>query len=163
MSVIHMRIDNRLIHGQVTVSWVNNLAAGHMIVCNDKVAVDPIQKMMLPQAARGIKTSVLSVADTLAACRSPVGEQEQIMIIAKFPADALALLEGGLKPKEINVGNQAPIGGTQFKMVTNTIAVTAQDAEQYRAIAAKGYTLTYKMMPSDPSGDFLQLLTKKGF
>ena len=163
MAVVHMRIDNRLIHGQVTVTWVHSVGVNHMIVTNDKVAVDPIQKIMLPQAARGVKTSVLSVNDTLAYCASPKGEAESILIIAKFPADALALLEGGLKPKEINVGNQAPIGGTQFKMVTNTIAVTAEDAAIYRAIAAKGYLLTYKMMPSDPVGDFLQLLANKGF
>ncbi|HYF92247.1 MAG TPA: PTS sugar transporter subunit IIB [Symbiobacteriaceae bacterium] len=163
MTVIHMRIDNRLIHGQVTVSWVNSMAANHMIVCNDKVAVDPIQKIMLPQAARGVRTSVLSIKDTLQYCASPEGQPEQILLIAKFPADGLALLEGGLQPKEINVGNQAPIGGTQFKMVTNTIAVTADDAAKYRAIAEKGYRLTYKMMPSDSAGDFLQLLAKKGF
>jgi mannose/fructose/N-acetylgalactosamine-specific phosphotransferase system component IIB len=163
MGVIHMRIDNRLIHGQVTVGWVNSLGADHMIVTNDKVAVDPIQKIMLPQASRGVKTSVLSVKDTLAYCSSPEGEREQIFLLAKFPADALALLEGGLKPREINVGNQAPIGGTQFKMVTNSVAVTEQDAQLYRAVAAKGYTLTYKMMPSDSAGDFVQLLARKGF
>ncbi|HEY3366663.1 MAG TPA: PTS sugar transporter subunit IIB [Symbiobacteriaceae bacterium] len=162
MTVIHMRIDNRLIHGQVTVSWVHNMGANHMIVTNDKVAVDPIQTIMLPQAARGIRTSVLSINDTLLHCLSPDGEKEAIMILAKFPGDALALLEGGLKPREINVGNQAPIGGTTFKMVTNSVSVTARDAELYRAIAAKGYTLTCKMMPSDSAGDFLQTLAKKG-
>jgi PTS system mannose-specific IIB component len=163
MAVIHMRIDNRLIHGQVTVSWVNNLGADHMIVTNDKVAVDPIQKLMLPQAARGMKCSVLSVKDTLAYCESPEGQREQIFVLAKFPSDALALLEGGLRPWEINVGNQAPIGGTQFKMVTNSVAVTQQDAAIYKQVAGFGYTLTYKMMPSDSAGDFLQLLIKKGF
>lgn len=162
MSVVHMRIDNRLIHGQVTVTWVQAVGANRMIVCNDKVAVDPIQKMMLPQAARGIKTSVLSVKDTLAYCASPEGEAEKILLVAKFPADALALLEGGLKPQEINVGNQAPIGGTKFKMVTNSVAVTAEDARIYRAIAARGQTLTHKMMPTDRAGDFIQLLEQKG-
>lgn len=52
MPVVHMRIDNRLIHGQVTVTWASSLNADHMVVCNDKVAVDPIQKVMLPAAAR---------------------------------------------------------------------------------------------------------------
>lgn len=163
MAVVHMRIDNRLIHGQVTVTWVQAVGANHMLVCNDKVAVDPIQKLMLPQAARGVKTSVLSIADTLAYCESPQGQAERIMILAKFPSDGLALLEGGLQPQEINVGNQAPIGGTKFKMVTNSVAVTAEDAAVYSAIAARGHALTYKMMPSDRSGDFLQLLAQKGF
>lgn len=163
MAVVHMRIDNRLIHGQVTVTWVQSVNANHLIVCNDKVAVDPIQKMMLPQAARGVRTSVLSVADTLAYTAKPEAQAEKIMIIAKFPADGLALVEGGLKPLEVNVGNQAPIGGTKFKMVTNSVAVTIEDAEIYRKIGQLGFLLTHKMMPSDRPGDFLELLKQKGF
>jgi PTS system mannose-specific IIB component len=157
-----MRIDNRLIHGQVTVTWASNLNADHMIVCNDKVSVDPIQKIMLPAAARGVKCSVLSVADTLAACMSPEAAQERIFVIAKFPADAVALLDGGLKPDEINVGNQAPIPGTEFQMVTKSCAVTKQDAVMYRDIAGRGYFLTYRMVPSEGKSNFLDLLTKKG-
>lgn len=162
MPVVHVRIDNRLIHGQVTVTWASSLNAEHIIVCNDKVAADPIQKIMLPAAARGVKTSVLSVADTLAYCASPEAEKERIFIIAKFPADALALLDGGLKAEEINVGNQAPIPGTKFVMVTRTCAVTKEDAAIYREIANRGYFLTGRMMPGDPKTNFLDLLAKKG-
>jgi PTS system mannose-specific IIB component len=162
MTVVHMRIDNRLIHGQVTISWVGALRADHLIVCNDQVAQDEIQKMMLPQAARGVKTSVLSVDETAAYCTSDESERERIFLIAKFASDALALLEQGLKPKEINVGNQAPIPGTKFKMVMRTLAATAEDADAYRKIAAEGYRLTCKMMPNDRPQNFLEVLSKKG-
>jgi mannose/fructose/N-acetylgalactosamine-specific phosphotransferase system component IIB len=162
MPVVHMRIDNRLIHGQVTVTWASTLNADHMIVCNDKVSVDPIQKIMLPAAARGVKCSVLSVADTLAACLSPDAAKDRIFVIAKFPADAIALLDGGLKPEEINVGNQAPIPGTEFQMVTKSCAVTKQDAAMYRSIVERGYFLTGRMMPSDGKTSFLDVLAKKG-
>ena len=118
--------------------------------------------MMLPAAARGVKTSVLSVADTLAYCASPEAEQERIFIIAKFPSDALALLDGGLKPQEINVGNQAPVPGTQFVMVTRTCAVTKEDAAIYREIVNRGYALTGRMMPNDPKNNFIDVLTRKG-
>ncbi|HWI65706.1 MAG TPA: PTS sugar transporter subunit IIB [Symbiobacteriaceae bacterium] len=162
MPVVHMRIDNRLIHGQVTVTWASSLNADHMIVCNDKVAVDPIQKVMLPAAARGVKCSVLSVADTLAYCASEKAATEKIFIIAKFPADAIALLDGGLKPEEINVGNQAPVPGTEFVMVTKSCAVTKKDAAMYRDIAGRGWLLTGRMMPSDGKSSFLDVLVKKG-
>lgn len=163
MSVIHMRIDNRLIHGQVTTSWVHAVRADRMIVTNDQVANDALQKMLLPQAARGVPTSVLSVEETLKYAATPQGKKERILVIAKFPGDGLRLVEGGLQPAEINVGNQAPTPGTKFKMVTHTIAVTAEDAEVYRSIAGKGYKLTSKMMPSDRTTDFLETLKKNKF
>jgi mannose/fructose/N-acetylgalactosamine-specific phosphotransferase system component IIB len=160
--VTHMRIDNRLIHGQVTISWVGTLNADHLIVSNDDVAADEMQKMILPQAARGVKTSILSIDETLQYCSGPDAGNEKIMLIAKFPSDALRLIEGGLEPKEINVGNQAPLPRTQFKMVKRTIAITADDAGVLRKIADKGYHLNSKMMPSDKSEDFLKLMAKKG-
>ncbi len=160
MTVVHMRIDNRLIHGQVTASWGNAIHTNRLIVTNDQVARDPIQQMLLPQAARGIPTSVLSIDDTLKYVNSEKGQKERIFVLAKLPQDALRLLEGGLKPAEINVGNQAPTPGTKFKMVTHSIAVTPEDAAIYRTIAEKGYRLTAKMMPSDRATDFLDTLKK---
>ncbi|MDI3317026.1 MAG: PTS sugar transporter subunit IIB [Bacillota bacterium] len=162
MAVVHMRIDNRLIHGQVTTSWVGAVGADRIVVTNDDVAKDPVQKLLLPQAARGVPTSILSVEETLAFAQSPQGQKEKVFVIAKLPSDALRLLEGGLKPGEVNVGNQAPAPGTRFKMVTHSIAVTPEEAEIYRKIAAQGYTLTCRMMPSDRPTDFLELLKRNG-
>lgn len=163
MSVIHMRIDNRLIHGQVTVTWVGSVGANHIIVCNDKVSKDPIQKLMLPQAARGVKTSCLSIEETLKYCATPEGRAEKILVIAKYPSDALALMEGGLTPEQVNVGNQAPTPGTKFKMVLKSVAVTPEEAEIYRKVAQiYGKTLTCRMVPSESPGDFIETLKSKG-
>jgi PTS system mannose-specific IIB component len=161
MTVRHLRIDNRLIHGQVTVAWVGNLGANLLIVSNDEVAADDMQRMILPQAARGVPTSVLGIQDTLDYCASDESKGESIFVVAKLPADALALVQGGLKPEEVNVGNQAPRPGTKFTMVTRSIAVTAEDAETYRAIAAAGFALQQRMMPTDKKADFLQVLAHK--
>jgi PTS system mannose-specific IIB component len=162
MTVTHMRIDNRLIHGQVTVKWVGAIGANHLIVTNDDVAKDEIQRMILPQAARGVRTSILGVDDTLAHLQRPEAAAEKVMIIAKLPSDALRLIKGGLQPAEVNVGNQAPVPGTKFTMVTRSIAVTPDDAATYREIAAGlGGTLTSKMMPNDKPTDFLKLLADK--
>ena len=162
MPVVHMRIDNRLIHGQVTTSWVGAINADMIIVCNDKVATDPVQKMLLPQAARGVPTKILSVDETIALAQSAEGEKKRLFLIAKLPEDALRLLQGGVQPQEVNVGNQAPMPGTKFKMVTHSIAVTPEDAAVYRQIAALGYRLGSRMMPSDRAADFLEILGKNG-
>ena len=48
----HLRIDNRLIHGQVAVTWMRRINADALVVVNDAVAKDRIQQMALPLAAR---------------------------------------------------------------------------------------------------------------
>lgn len=161
MPVTHLRIDNRLIHGQVTVAWVGTLGVDHVIVTNDEVARDELQRLLLPQAARGVRTSVLSVDDTLTYCLAPDADGENLMVVAKFADDALRLIDGGLRPASMNVGNQAPRPGTKFVMVTRSIAVTPEDAEAYRWISGKGFDLDCRMMPTDRSQNFLRLLDKK--
>jgi len=114
---LHLHIDNRLIHGQVTVTWCSFYGANMIIVVNDKVAVDPIQKIMLPQAARGLPTKVLGVKEAIDYLKTLENQPGAALVIAKTPEDALGLLDGGLKFESVNVGNQAPVPGTKPVMV----------------------------------------------
>lgn len=157
----HLRIDNRLIHGQVAVTWMNSIGADKIIVCNDKVANDPIQKMALPMAARGTTVLVLSVEDTIAYVKDH--PEETSFVIAKFPSDALAILESGLEVGRVNVGNAAPINRTDYKMVDKSIAATAEDAVVYRKIASLlGGKLGSQLTTFNEENDFLALLEKAG-
>lgn len=157
----HLRIDNRLIHGQVAVTWMSYIDAKAIIVCNDDVAKDPIQKMTLPLAARGKDVKVFSVQETIDYTNA--NPNEKIFIICKFPNDALRLLEAGVVIEVINVGNAAPVTGTTFKMVTKSIAVTKEDAEVYREIEKKhGKKLHSQMLPANTPEPFIPLLEKAG-
>lgn len=157
----HLRIDNRLIHGQVAVAWQKYINAKVIIVCNDAVAKDPIQKMALPLAARESKVLVYSIEETIRYAKEHA--DEQVFVIAKLPQDALAILDAGEKVAEINVGNAAPIVGTKYVMVTRSIAATKEDAEVYRKIAQRnGGKLTSQIMPSMETSNFLEALKKAG-
>ena len=157
----HLRIDNRLIHGQVAVTWMNVIGADKIIVCNDKVAADPIQKMALPMAARGNTVYVFTIDETIKYANEH--PEETMFVICKFPSDALAIIKSGLEIQEINVGNAAPIPGTTYKMVTKSIAVTEDDAKIYREIASlRGGVLTSRLTTQNETENFLDLLNKSG-
>jgi mannose/fructose/N-acetylgalactosamine-specific phosphotransferase system component IIB len=153
----HVRIDNRLVHGQVTVAWTRRLGVHRLLVCNDDVAADDLQRMLLPQAARGLPTEVLTVAATLAAAAGA-----GTMIIAKHAEDVFRLVQGGLLPEVVNVGNAAPRPGAGHTMVTRSIAVTADEAVGYRKLAAAGVPVVTQLMPQDKPADFIALLDRKG-
>ncbi len=68
----------------------------------------------------------------------------------------------GRSAQEVNVGNQAPIPGTKHVLVTRSVAVTAEQAPVYRAIAEKVGKLTAQTMVSNRKQDFLELLDKSG-
>ncbi len=159
--ITHLRIDNRLIHGQVAVTWKNHIGADKIIVTNDKVAADPIQQMALPLAARESTVLVVSVADCIQYAKDH--PEETMFVIAKFPADALEILKSGVEVKDVNVGNAAPIAGTDYVMVDKSIAVTKEDAAIYRQIAEmRGGKLISHLTPANEPNDFLKMLNDSG-
>lgn len=158
----HLRIDNRLIHGQVAVTWRQHVGAQAIIVVNDQVAADPIQKMALPMAARGSKVLVMTIAEAIKYDQENPNETK--FVICKFPSDALALINAGIEIDTVNIGNAAPIAGTEYKMVTKSCAATAEDAKLYREIFAKrNGNVLCRMVPTADAIDFLKALEEVGF
>jgi mannose/fructose/N-acetylgalactosamine-specific phosphotransferase system component IIB len=159
MAVLHVRMDNRLIHGQILVSWNAEFKIDHIIVTNDKVAADPLQVTLLKAVAPiGAKVSVLSIKDCVEYCNSPTAEKENIFIIAKFPEDGLALLEEGLEMPVLNLGNQAFVRGS--KKLSNTVYLTESGVRALRAIHEKGIRITCRMMPPDPDKEYWPTVEK---
>lgn len=159
MPVFHVRMDNRLIHGQILVSWNSAFKIDHIIVTNDKVAADPLQVTLLKAVAPlNAKVSVLSIKDCVDYCNSPEAEKENIFVLAKFPEDGLALLEAGLKIPVLNLGNQAFVRNSQ--KISNTVFLTESGVKALKKIHDMGIRITCRMMPSDPDTEYWPTVEK---
>lgn len=159
MPVIHVRMDNRLIHGQILVSWNSAFKIEHIIVTNDVVAKDPLQVTLLKAVAPlTAKVSVLSIKDCVAYCNSPDAEKENIFIIAKFPEDGLALVQEGLKMPVLNLGNQAFVRNS--KKISNTVFLTESGVKALKTLHESGIRITCRMMPSDADSDYWSTVQK---
>jgi mannose/fructose/N-acetylgalactosamine-specific phosphotransferase system component IIB len=159
MSVTHVRMDNRLIHGQILVSWNSQLKIDHLIVTNDKVANDPMQVTLLKAVTPiGAKVSVLTIKDCVEYCNSPEAVDENIFIITKFPEDGLALLDNGLEIDTLNLGNQAFVRGA--KKLSNSVYLTEEGVQALKKMHEKGIKLTCRMLPNDPKSEFWPVIEK---
>lgn len=49
--IVHIRVDDRLIHGQVATRWVSHFNANRIMVIDDAVAANDVEKMLLRSAA----------------------------------------------------------------------------------------------------------------
>lgn len=64
--IIQIRVDDRLIHGQIAVVWSKQFNTTHMVVANDKAAANEVQQMALKMATpSGIKVLIRSVDDAI--------------------------------------------------------------------------------------------------
>ncbi len=153
MPIVHVRVDNRLIHGQFLLAWSRSVAFDHIIVTNDKVAADAFQATLLKAVApKGYKVSILSVKECADYCVNPDAAQEKIFVLAKLPSDVVGLIEAGLKLDRVNLGNVAYESGT--KKVSKTVYLSEEDVRALKTLHDMGITITSRMLPSDADVEF---------
>ena len=162
MAIVLVRVDDRLIHGQITTAWIADCNASRIAICSDEVANDPLQKTIIGiTAPPRTPVDILSREETIQADKSGAWDREKVFILCKYPSDALPLVEAGLDIKEINVGN---VGGmTQHvsgsrKQIFKSIAVTEEDVRLFREMLAAGVELEVRVTPRDRRVDLSTLL-----
>lgn len=157
---VFVRIDSRLVHGQVTTQWCSALGAAAVIVANDEVADNATrQKLMRMAVPRGVSARFLTVADAAAAAVGPGAPGapggQTILVVVETPADALALVRAGVPVARVNVGN-VPLT-EERRQVTPSVAVGEKDVAAFRALHAAGVELEVRRVPSAPA-DSAELL-----
>lgn len=159
MSIIGVRIDGRLIHGQVANLWTTKLNISRIMVVDDEVATNDIEKSGLKLATpAGVKLSVLPIEKAANNILAGKYDSQRLLIIARKPDRLLKLVELGVPITEINVGNMSQTDET--RSITKSINVLDQDVEVFNQLDAKGVRLVAQMVPSDKSEDFMSLLKK---
>lgn len=157
MNIVGVRIDGRLVHGQVANLWTPKLQVDRIIVIDEAASTDDIQKSGLRMATP--MTTRLSVLNYKVAADHIKNERygkQRVFLVAKRPQEYLKLLDEGVELASINVGTMSQTPTT--KAVTKQINVEEEDIEVFDKIAEKGVELTAQLTPSDESHDFMKLL-----
>ena len=144
--IIHIRIDDRLIHGQVANFWTNDLGATRIMVINDEIANDDIQKSVLRMAApAGVATSIITKETAVKNITSGKYKGQRVFVILKSPIDLLDLYKLGLDIKTCNVGNLSNRCGTE--VLKGNISVTKEEKEALLYLIEQGMEITAIMTP----------------
>lgn len=161
---LYLHIDDRLIHGQVTVEWCSFFGIKRIFVVDDAAYADPFQQVLLPQSARGVPTKILTEEQGVALVPelNQSSGNNTTLVVSKHVKSALALMKAGLKPININVGNQAFIRGTQYVTVLPWISLTKEEGQAFAEIGAMGYKITPQRNSRDKALDLVEQIKKKG-
>lgn len=160
--IIHIRIDDRLIHGQVAARWSTGLGASRIMVANDEVAADEMQKGILRMVAPpGIATSIISKEKAATNILAGKYANQKVLLVLKSPKDALDLMDRGLEIKEINVGNMAKRDNTV--QIKKSLSITKEEFENFEELMNRGVRLTARMVPDESEVLLENFLSKVSF
>lgn len=159
MGIENVRIDERLIHGQVANMWTNYLQATRIMVVDDEAAQSDIIKSSLKLATpAGVALSVLPIDKAAANILSGRYENQRVFLIVKQPKVLQHLLELGVKLPIVNIGNMSKKEGA--KPLTKSVNLTEEESKQLRFLQENSVEIVVQMVPNDPKYPLNELLKK---
>ncbi len=143
------RIDDRFIYGQDVELWNEAVGSNLVLIVNDEIAADSRKWAPMRVAApEGVWTRFFSVQKTVDVIHTATPRQ-WILIMVASPADALALVKGGVPITKVSIGHMQT--GEGKRPVTPAVAVDDEDVAALKELQELGIELEIRFLPnSDP-------------
>ncbi|BDR60968.1 PTS system mannose/fructose/N-acetylgalactosamine-transporter subunit IIB [Lactobacillus xylocopicola] len=146
--IIHVRIDDRLIHGQVATLWTNELGVSRIMVINDEVANNEVQKTMLRMAApSNVSTSLITEEKAVTNIQNGKYRGQKVLMIVKDPETIVRLMDEGLDIRKVNVGNMSTREHTRH--IKPSVSITPEEEAAFHTLLDRGVEVTAVMVPTD--------------
>lgn len=157
MAIVHARVDERLIHGQVAMVWTNTVGATRIIVANDEAVKDEMIIAGLKMAKpAGVKLSILSIKRAGEKFAEDTYKDDKVFLITKNIKDMADLIRAGIPLKSFNIGNVAKREGS--RPIKKSVNLTEADIAEIREMTDKGISVTAQMLPNESDQSVLNML-----
>ena len=161
MSFLLIRVDDRMIHGQVVVGWANYLHPDRIVLCNDEIASNQFDKDLYESSFSDsdVSINVFSTDELLNYVKNENFNKEKCILLLKNPKDALKLYE-------LNVPmNTLTIGGlhyqSQKKELNDYIFLDNNDIHCLDKLANRGIVIEGQDTPNAKKIDVMKLIHQK--
>lgn len=148
-----LRVDDRLIHGQVAMTWTKQLAVQGIVVANDEAANDNTQKMALKMAVPGgIKSLIKPVDEAIRILNNPKASRMRILVLTRTVKDALKVRQSVGEIGFLNVGNTGRFDGIDVSeklVLTPTIMLTKAEQQALKSLVALDPKTCMQQVPND--------------
>lgn len=148
-----LRVDDRLIHGQVAMTWTKQLAVQGIVVANDEAANDNTQKMALKMAVPGgIKSLIKPVDEAIRILNNPKASRMRILVLTRTVKDALKIRQSVGEIGFLNVGNTGRFDGIDVSeklVLTPTIMLTKAEQQALKDLVVLDPKTCMQQVPND--------------
>lgn len=148
MPIKMIRIDDRLIHGQVAAVWSKQSNIEQIIIVNDAVANDKLQQSVQKMAApSNIKVSIFSIDEFIDIIHKKIEIHRETMILCTTPQDVLKLMDAKRIANQVIVGGMR--SGGDRKMINKSVFVNEEEDQAFHELMKLGVEVIIWAVPSD--------------
>lgn len=158
MNLKLIRIDFRLIHGQVMTRWVVKHNIKNIFVIDDTSANNPLLRKILEKSApSGLDVLVFTIKDAIELWKSAqFSSYENVLILFKNTQDALEAWNNGLDFETIQIGSIE--GGADKKNIYKNIVMNDKEIEQMKLLSNKNVKVYLQPIPEDKEVSFSSVI-----
>ena len=129
-----LRVDHRLLHGQVAFSWKNAVEADCILIACDAVMKDDLRKTSIKMAKpSGVKLVIKSMDDAVKAINSGVTDKYKLLTVVESIKDA----ESGTKAT------------AETRNISKAMNITPAEETILKGLCESGVDVTIQMVPED--------------
>lgn len=148
-----LRVDNRLLHGQILEAWLPRLDVKEIVVADDDAAASPLAKAAMTLCLPAdLPVKVLSVAET--PWRALADSADRVLVLVRDVVGLTRAREAGLAPglaRRVNVGNVH--FGRDRRPITPSVFLAEGEVSALRHLAQEGFEVEARAIPSEaPAG-----------
>ncbi|MCI8940118.1 MAG: PTS sugar transporter subunit IIB [Dorea sp.] len=165
MKICFCRVDNRLLHGQVTNAWTSKYKIKHIFVVDDELYKDDIARRVLMLASPvGVNTGVCSIDQMMGILQQEEVRQNdaKAAILLKTVEDARRLFRKTGKVTDVLVLGGISCGIGRRK-VCERLFLSDDEKEAVKDIAGRyNIRVEHQILPGDPPIDVVRCLENNG-
>lgn len=148
MTLKLVRVDDRLIHGQVVAIWLKALNARRIVIVDDRTARDEFLREVITLAApSGVPVEVLDLESGTARVRDLAADPEPVFVLMRSPLVALHLREAGVEFPLLNVGGLG--AGPTRKPLYRNISASPEERDAFRQLESMGTMVELRIVEND--------------
>jgi len=155
-----VRIDDRLIHGQVVAVWLGALGAQRIVIVDEATARDEFLREVLTLAAPpGVPVEVCGLADGAARCIALADTPEPVIVLVRTPRTVLELRHAGVPIDVVDLGAMG--AGPGRRRLHKTISVSPDELRELRELEQMGTRVELQIVVDDRPIPFRSLDSSK--
>ncbi len=157
--IAFVRVDNRLIHGQVVEAWVPHLRVSRVVVADDEAAQSPLMRAAMSLALPGaVEVQIASVRDVDFGALA--NDSKPTLVLLRDVPSAQAAQGRGLPLTHLNLGNVH--FGNGRRQVSPSVFLSREDVQALETLGGSGAEVEARGVPSDRPVKLSEILERFG-
>ena len=151
--IILVRVDDRLLHGQIICSWVPYLHADALLVASDEAASDSLTRDIISSCGcEGLDVVVKGVSEMVTDLKSDGLRSRRVILIVADLKDAVRVYDGGVSFKTLNIGNLHH--RDNGRELSPSVIINSEDERILERFTALGVEIDIRAVPTGPSSKY---------